>query len=41
LVGLAQPILNKRQIRTNYEVSLANQERAYLNFRKTILNAGN
>ena len=41
LVGLAQPILNKRQIRTNYEVNLANQERAYLNFRKTILNAGN
>ena len=41
LVGLAQPILNKRQIRTNYEVSLANQERAYLNFRKTILTAGN
>lgn len=41
LVALAQPILNKRQIRTNYEVSLANQERAYLNFRKTILNAGN
>ncbi|MFB0967416.1 MAG: TolC family protein [Cloacibacterium sp.] len=41
LVGLAQPILNKRQIKTNYEVSLANQERAYLNFRKTILNAGN
>lgn len=41
LVGLAQPVLNKRQIRTNYEVSLANQERAYLNFRKTILNAGN
>lgn len=41
LVALAQPILNKRQIRTNYEVSLANQEKAYLNFRKTILNAGN
>ena len=41
LVGLAQPILNKRQIRTNYEVSFANQEKAYLNFRKTILNAGN
>ena len=41
LVGLALPRLNNRQIRTNYEVSLANQERAYLNFRKTILNAGN
>lgn len=38
--GLIQPILNKRQIRTNYEVSLANKENAYLNFRKTVLNAG-
>jgi len=38
--GLAQPILNKRAIRTNYEVSLANQETAYLNFRKTVLTAG-
>lgn len=38
--GLVQPILNKRQIRTNYEVSLANQETAYLNFRKTVLTAG-
>lgn len=38
--GLIQPILNKRQIRTNYEVSLANKETAYLNFRKTVLNAG-
>src|SRR5690606_97702 len=32
--------LNKRQIKTNYEVSLANQEAAYLNFRKTVLTAG-
>ena len=40
LVGsLTQPILNKRQIRTNYEVSLARKEAAYLNFRKTLLNA--
>ena len=38
--GLAQPILNKRQIKTNYEVSLANKETAYLNFRKTVLTAG-
>jgi len=38
--GLTQPILNKRQIRTNYEVSLANRESAYLNFRKTVLQAG-
>ena len=38
--GLAQPVLNKRTIRTNYEVSLAKQETAYLNFRKAILTAG-
>ncbi|WP_312075979.1 efflux transporter outer membrane subunit [Chryseobacterium sp.] len=38
--GLAQPLLNKRQIRTNYDVSLANKESAYLNFRKTVLTAG-
>lgn len=38
--GLAQPILNRRQIKTNYEVSLANKETAYLNFRKTVLTAG-
>ncbi len=38
--SLVQPILNKRQIRTNYEVSLANRQIAYLNFRKALLNAG-
>ncbi|WP_027385341.1 efflux transporter outer membrane subunit [Chryseobacterium gregarium] len=38
--GLAQPVLNRRAIRTNYEVSLANQETAYLNFRKAVLTAG-
>lgn len=40
VTGLAQPILNRRQIRTNYDVSLANQEMAYLNFRKAVLTAG-
>ena len=40
VAGLAQPVLNKRQIKTNYEVSLSNQEKAYLNFRKSILSAG-
>ena len=40
VAGLAQPVLNKRQIKNNYEVSLANQEKAYLNFRKSILSAG-
>ncbi len=38
--GLAQPILNRRAIQTNYDVSLANKETAYLNFRKTVLTAG-
>lgn len=40
VAGLAQPILNKRAIKTNYEVSVANKEIAYLNFRKTLLTAG-
>jgi NodT family efflux transporter outer membrane factor (OMF) lipoprotein len=40
VMGLAQPILNKRQIKTQYEVSLVNKEIAYLNFRKSVLNAG-
>jgi outer membrane protein TolC len=40
VAGLAQPILNKRQIRTQYEVSLANKEIAYLNFRRSVLTAG-
>ncbi len=38
--SLVQPILNQRQIRTNYEVSLYNRQIAYLNFRKSLLNAG-
>lgn len=38
--GLVQPILNKRQIKSNYEASLANQEKAYFSFRKAILTAG-
>lgn len=38
--NLVQPVLNQRQIRTNYEVSLARKETAYLNFRRTMLNAG-
>ncbi len=38
--GLTEPLLNKRQIRTQYEVSLSNKEKAYLNFRKTVLMAG-
>ncbi|MEM0517520.1 efflux transporter outer membrane subunit [Aequorivita flava] len=37
--GLTQPIFNKRQIRTQYEVSQAKQEQAYLDFRYAIINA--
>ncbi|AVR47335.1 hypothetical protein C7S20_05125 [Christiangramia fulva] len=35
--NLAQPILNGRKIRTQYEVAQSQQEQARLNFRKTIL----
>jgi NodT family efflux transporter outer membrane factor (OMF) lipoprotein len=38
--GLFQPILNGRQIRTNYEVSLSEQEIALLNYKRTLLTAG-
>lgn len=37
--GLTQPIFNKRQIRTQYEVSQAQQEQAYLNFRLSLITA--
>ncbi len=37
--GIAQPVLNGRRIRTQYEVSLSQQEQAYLRFRQAILNA--
>ncbi|HET8884905.1 MAG TPA: efflux transporter outer membrane subunit [Salinimicrobium sp.] len=37
--SLAQPIFNQRQIKTQYEVSQAQQEIAFLNFRRAILNA--
>lgn len=37
--GLTQPIFNKRQIRTQYEVSQAQQEQAYLDFRLSIITA--
>lgn len=38
--GLTQPIFNQRKIRTQYEVSQAQQEQALLNFKKTLLEAG-
>ncbi|GGW26454.1 efflux transporter outer membrane subunit [Arenibacter certesii] len=37
--GLAQPILNGRKIRTQYEVSKAQQEMASLNFKQSVLTA--
>ncbi len=37
--GIAQPILNGRRIRTEYEVSQAEQEQARLEFRRAILTA--
>ncbi len=37
--GLTQPIFNKRQIRTHYEVSQAQQEQAYLDFRLAVITA--
>ncbi|MEX2574061.1 MAG: efflux transporter outer membrane subunit [Balneolaceae bacterium] len=38
--SLTQPVFNRRRIRTRYEVSLSQQEQAYLDFRQAILNAG-
>ena len=38
--GLTQPIFNKRQIRTQYEIAQAQQEQSKLNFRQAMLVAG-
>ncbi len=38
--GLAQPIFNKRQIRTQFEVAQTQQEQALLTFEQTLLTAG-
>lgn len=38
--GLTQPIFNQRKLKTQLEVSQANQEKALLNFKKTLLLAG-
>ena len=37
--GIAQPVLNGRRIRTQYEVTLSEKEQAYLRFRQSLLNA--
>ncbi|APZ47468.1 hypothetical protein BW723_14760 [Polaribacter reichenbachii] len=39
--GITQPIFNQRKLKTQKEVALANQETALLNFKKTLLTAGN
>jgi len=40
LSGLTQPIFNQRKIKTNYEIAQANQQKAYLEFKQTLLLAG-
>ncbi|MBE0390868.1 efflux transporter outer membrane subunit [Flavobacterium sp. PL002] len=40
ITGLTRPLLNQRQVRTKYEVAQANQEKAYLQFEKSLLTAG-
>ena len=39
--GLIQPVFNQRKIKTQYEVSKAQQEQALLRFKKSLLVAGN
>lgn len=39
--GLTQPIFNQRKIRTQYEVAKVQQEQALLNFKQSLLVAGN
>lgn len=39
VASLTQPILNGRQIKTQYEVAKARQEQALLNYKSTVLNA--
>lgn len=40
ITGLAQPIFNQRQNKTRLEVAKANQQKAYLQYEKTLLIAG-
>lgn len=40
ITGLTQPIFNQRQNRTRLEVAQANQQKAYLQFEKSLLVAG-
>lgn len=38
--GLTQPLFNKRQIRTQQEIAVANKEVAFLRFESALINAG-
>ena len=40
ITGLTQPIFNQRQNKTRLEVAQANQQKAYLQFEKSLLVAG-
>ena len=40
VTGLTQPLFNKRQVKTRFEVAKANQEKAFLEFQQTLLVAG-
>ncbi len=40
VTGLTQPLFNKRQVRTRFEVAKANQEKSFLEFQQTLLVAG-
>ena len=40
VTGLTQPLFNKREIRTRFEVAKANQEKSFLEFQQTLLVAG-
>ena len=39
LAGLTQPIFNKRRIRSDYEISLAENEKAFQKYKLSVLNA--
>jgi len=40
ITGLTQPIFNRRQVKTAFEIAKANQEKAYLQFEQSLLTAG-
>ena len=41
MIGLTQPVLDKRTLKTQKEISRLQKEAAYLSFKQTLLNAGN